>query len=96
MPGGALEVAAPPYEPEGTSPGVLLFNRIAALRHHRADAHATAWQAQGLTAAGIVALADGPLRARIEAETNLRAASAYRTLSADERDTLHGGLLKLV
>ncbi|TDD05543.1 hypothetical protein E1292_16845 [Nonomuraea deserti] len=96
VPGGALEVAAPPYEPEGTSPGVLLFNRIAALRHHRADAHATAWQAEGLTAAGIVALADGPLRAGIEAETNLRAAAPYRILSADERDTLRGGLLKLV
>ncbi|TDD13667.1 hypothetical protein [Nonomuraea diastatica] len=96
VPDGALEMTAPPYEPEGTSPGVLLFNRIAALRHHRADAHATAWQAEGLTAAEIVALADGPLRARIEAETNLWAAAPYRTLSADERDTLHGGLLKLV
>ncbi|WP_212746181.1 hypothetical protein, partial [Nonomuraea sp. KC401] len=95
-PGGALEVVAPPYEPEGTSPGVLLFNRIAALRHHRADAHAAAWQAERLTAPEIVALADGPLRARIEAGTNVRAAQPYRILSEDERDILYGGLLKLV
>ncbi|MEW9556478.1 hypothetical protein [Nonomuraea sp. NPDC050783] len=96
VPGGALELVAPPYEPAGTPPGVLLFNRLAALRHHRADAHAAAWRAAGLTAAGIVGLRDGPLRARVEAETNLRAGPPYGVLSAAERETLYEGLLKLV
>ncbi|UBU13509.1 hypothetical protein [Nonomuraea gerenzanensis] len=100
VPGGALELVAPPYEPEGAErrgqAGLLLFNRLAVLRYHRADAHAAAWQAAGLTAAGIVGLPDGPLRAAIEAETNLRAAAPYRTLTVRERETLYDGLLKLV
>ncbi|MFC4012979.1 hypothetical protein ACFOY2_37525 [Nonomuraea purpurea] len=96
VPGGALELMAPPYEPEWATPGLLLFNRLAALRYHRADAHAAAWQAQGLSAAEIVVLRDGPLHARIEADTNRRAATPYRILSEHERQTLHDGLLKLV
>ncbi|MFB4276203.1 MULTISPECIES: hypothetical protein [unclassified Nonomuraea] len=96
VPGGALALVAPPYEPDGAAPGLLLFNRLAAVRYHRADAHAAAWQAAGLSAAEIVGLADGPLRAGIEAETNRRAAAPYRILSAGERETLHDGLLKLV
>ncbi|MEV0613517.1 hypothetical protein AB0I81_09345 [Nonomuraea sp. NPDC050404] len=96
LPGGALELVAPPYEPEWAGPGLLLFNRLAAVRYHRADAHAAAWQAAGLSAAGIVGLTDGPLRAAIEAETNLRAAAPYRTLTAQERETLYDGLLKRV
>ncbi|RVX46131.1 hypothetical protein EDD27_8983 [Nonomuraea polychroma] len=96
MPGGALEAVAPPYEPEGAAPGLLLFNRLAVLRYHRADAHAAAWQAAGLSVAEIVGLRDGPLRAGIETDTNLRAGAAYEVLSADERDTLYDGLLKLV
>ncbi|MGI5285123.1 hypothetical protein ACQEVF_17555 [Nonomuraea polychroma] len=95
-PGGALEAVAPPYEPEGAAPGLLLFNRLAVLRYHRADAHAAAWQAAGLSVAEIVGLRDGPLRAGIETDTNLRAGAAYEVLSADERDTLYDGLLKLV
>ncbi|MEV0388764.1 hypothetical protein [Nonomuraea sp. NPDC050643] len=96
VPGGALELVTPAYEPEGAEPRLLLFNRLAALRYHRADAHALAWQAEGLSAAEIVSLTDGPLRARIEAETDLRAAAPYGVLSAGERDTLYDGLLKLV
>ncbi|MGN9837589.1 hypothetical protein ACTMTI_05655 [Nonomuraea sp. H19] len=96
VPGGALALVAPPYEPEGAAPGALLFNRLAALRYHRADAHAAAWQAAGLSVAEIVGLRDGPLRAGIEADTNLRAAAPYRTLSEAERDTLYDGLLKLI
>jgi hypothetical protein len=96
LPGGALELVTPPYEPDGTGPGVLLFNRLAALRYHRADAHAAAWQAAGLSAAEIVGLADGPLRAGIEADTNVRAGAAYEALSPRERVTLYEDLLKLV
>ncbi|MFI7135832.1 hypothetical protein ACIBQ1_60015 [Nonomuraea sp. NPDC050153] len=96
LPGGALELVAPPYEPEGSGPGLLLFNRLAVLRYHRADAHARAWQAEGLSATEIVGLRDGPVRARIEAETNLRAALPYQVLTEDERQTLYDGLLRLI
>ncbi|WP_188188891.1 hypothetical protein [Nonomuraea sp. SYSU D8015] len=96
VPGGALEAVAPPYEPEWATPGVLLFNRLAVLRYHRADAHAAAWQAAGLSAAEIVGLTDGPSRAGIEADTNERAGAAYATLSDNDRETLYDGLLKLV
>ncbi|MCK2214349.1 hypothetical protein MF672_011180 [Actinomadura sp. ATCC 31491] len=96
VPGGALELVAPPYEPAGTPPGVLLLNRLAALRYHRADAHAAAWRAAGLSAAEIVGLRDGPLRAGVELETNERAGAPYGALSAGERETLYDGLLKLV
>ncbi|MEV8633567.1 hypothetical protein AB0395_18095 [Streptosporangium sp. NPDC051023] len=90
--GEAFAQAAPPYEPEGTPEGVLLFNRLAALRYHRADAHAAAWQDAGLTAAQIVGLASGPFRDRIEAETNHRAAVPYETLTTKERQALLLGL----
>ncbi|MEV4567135.1 hypothetical protein AB0K12_25490 [Nonomuraea sp. NPDC049419] len=96
LPGGAFELVSPPYEPEGASPGLLLFNRLAVLRYHRADAHAAAWQAAGLSAAEIVGLMDGPLRAGIEADTNRRAGRIYRALSERERDTLYETLLKLI
>lgn len=96
LPGGALELVAPPYEPEGAPPGLLLFNRLAVVRYHRADAHAAAWRAAGLSAAGIVGLPDGPLRTGIEAETNLRASAPYGALTAGERETLYVELLKLV
>ncbi|GAA3088620.1 hypothetical protein [Streptosporangium carneum] len=90
--GTAFAQAAPPYEPEETPDGVLLFNRLAALRYHRADAHAAAWQEAGLTAAQIVGLPSGPFRDRIEAETNRGAAVPYETLTTRERQTLLVGL----
>ncbi|MEV4390862.1 hypothetical protein [Nonomuraea sp. NPDC049607] len=96
VPGGALEVMAPPYEPDGAPAGLLLFNRLAALRYHRADAHAESWRAAGLTAAGIVALRDGPLRDTIEADTNRRAAAPYEAMTAADRQALYDGLLGLV
>ncbi|WP_113700226.1 hypothetical protein [Nonomuraea lactucae] len=94
--GGALEVMAPPYEPEGTPAGVLLFNRLAALRYHRADAHAAAWEAAGFTAGTIVDLQGGPRRDGIEDDTNRRAAQPYQCLTTDERGTLFEGLLTLL
>lgn len=96
LPGGALEFVAPPYEPEGAPPGLLLFNRLAALRYHRADAHAAAWQEAGLTAEEIVALTDGPVRARVEAATNDLAAQPYRRLAERDRERLYDGLLTLI
>jgi hypothetical protein len=95
-PGGAFAAMAPPYEPVGTPAGVLLFNRLAALRYHRADSHAAAWRAAGLTAAEIVVLGPGPLRDRIEWETNRRAAEPYGAITDHERALFHDGLLALV
>ncbi|MEV6691412.1 hypothetical protein AB0M35_08085 [Micromonospora sp. NPDC051196] len=87
--GSAFTALAPPYEPDGTPAGVLLLNRLSALRHHRADAHAHAWGAAGHTAASIVELPDGPQRRAIELETDRRAAGPYATLTAAQRlDTL--------
>jgi hypothetical protein len=84
--GPAFAVFNPPHERPGDPPGVLLFNRLAALRYHRSDAHATAWAAHGLTAAEIVALPpDTPLRHEIEADTNRRAAPPYEALPPNER-----------
>ncbi|MER7461060.1 hypothetical protein [Micromonospora sp. NPDC126480] len=82
---GAFTALAPPHEPDGSPPGVLLLNRLGTLRYHRADAHAAAWAAAGHTAASIVGLADGPERLAIELETDRRAAGPYAVLTAEER-----------
>ncbi|WP_125640836.1 hypothetical protein [Nonomuraea sp. WAC 01424] len=96
VPGGALEVMAPPYEPVAAPAGLLLFNRLAALRHHRADAHAESWRAADLAAAGIIGLKDPSRRAAIEADTNRRAAEPYRAMADGDRQALYDGLLRLV
>lgn len=87
--GAAWAVQAPPYEPAGTPPPVLLLNRLSTLRYHRADAHAAAWQAAGLTAAEMVATPWGsewtPQRVAVEQDTNARAAAPYAVLSPAER-----------
>ncbi|MEV4167039.1 hypothetical protein [Nonomuraea dietziae] len=93
--GGALEAMAPPYEPEGVSAGVALFNRLAAFRYHRADAHAAAWQAEGLSAREISLLREGPVWERVERETNRLAAEPYALLGQDGRRRLMDGLLML-
>ncbi len=93
--GSAFAVVVPPYEPQDAPPGVLLFNRLAALRYHRADAHAAAWQAAGLSVAEIVALKPGPARERLESRTNQGAARPYSILTEPERELLYGGLLRL-
>ncbi|RKN46221.1 hypothetical protein [Micromonospora endolithica] len=82
---GAFPALAPPHEPDGTSPGVLLLNRLAALRFHRADAHAAAWAAAGHRTGSVVELVPGAERLAIELETDRRAAGPYRVLSAEER-----------
>ncbi|GIJ78988.1 hypothetical protein SAMN05443287_10754 [Micromonospora phaseoli] len=93
--GGAFPALAPPYEPDGTPPGVLLLNRLGTLRYHRADAHAAAWGAAGHTAGSIVALPDGAQRQAIELETDRRAAGPYVALTAEERLTMLADLAAL-
>jgi hypothetical protein len=93
--GGAYAAMAPPYEPPGTPPGVLLLNRLGTLRYHRADAYAAAWAAAGHTPQSVVALRSGPAHADIEAETNRLAAAPYTVLTADERLALLADLAAL-
>lgn len=93
--GEAYGAMAPPYEPDGTPPGVLLLNRLSTLRYHRADAHAAAWIAAGHTAQSIAALPPGPERTAIEQETDRRAAPPYAVLTAQERLVLLADLAAL-
>jgi hypothetical protein len=93
--GEAYAAMAPPYEPAGATAALLLHTRLSALRYHRADAHAAAWQAAGLTSAAIQQLPAGPARDAIEADTNRRAGPPYATLTPDERITLLAGLAAL-
>lgn len=85
--GDAFHAVAPPYE-DGAAPGTVLLNRMGTLRYHRADAHAAAWRAAGLTAAQILAEPEGERRGAIEAETNRLAAPPFAVLTAAERTTL--------
>jgi hypothetical protein len=91
--GDAYLTMAPPYEPADATVGVLLHHRLSVLRYHRADAHAAAWQAAGLTSEAMMQLPAGPVRAAIEADR--RAGVPYATLSADERVALLAGLAAL-
>ncbi|HEX7266790.1 MAG TPA: hypothetical protein VF256_05125, partial [Streptosporangiaceae bacterium] len=94
--GPAYTAMAPPYEPAGAAAAALLLHtRLSVLRYHRADAHAAAWQAAGLTSVTMRQLPAGPSRDAIEAETNRRAGLPYVTLSPDERVTLLAGLAAL-
>jgi hypothetical protein len=93
--GDAYMVMAPPYEPAGAAAGLLLHTRLSVLRYHRADAHAAAWQAAGLTSAAMSQMAASPVRDAIEAETNRRAGVPYTALDPDERMTFLAGLAAL-
>jgi hypothetical protein len=93
--GAAYATMAPPYEPAGAAAALLLHTRLSVLRYHRADAHAAAWHAAGLTSAAIRQLPAGPARDAIEADTNRRAGLPYATLTPDERITLLAGLAAL-
>jgi hypothetical protein len=92
----AFAAMAAPYEPPGAPAGLLLLNRLGTLRYHRADAHAAAWGAAGLTAAQVQALdPDDPGRVAIEVETNRRAAPPFAAVSATTREGLLSGLRAL-
>jgi hypothetical protein len=97
--GPAWAVQAPPYEPAGATPAVVLLNRLSTMRYHRADAHAASWQAAGWTAAEASAMPWGvawnDARAAIERDTNVRAAPPYEALNANERLTLVASLAAL-
>ncbi len=93
--GPAFAGMGQPHERPGDPPALVLFNRLAALRYHRADAHAASWAAAGHTAESINAIEAGPERDAIEAETNRRAAPPFAALSPDERLTLLAGLAAL-
>lgn len=95
--GPSLAAMAPCHYPTGTPIEAVLVNNLGTLRYHRADAHAAAWQAEGLTAGQIQAMpldgADpGGVRTRIEAETNRGAAAAWAVLTEAERLELLAGL----
>ncbi|MCP2328057.1 hypothetical protein HDA40_006564 [Hamadaea flava] len=80
----------------GTHTGATLLTGLGTLRYHRADAHAAAWQAAGLTAAGIVALpGHSAVRISVEAETNRGAAAPWRALTPAERLEFLAGLAAL-
>lgn len=83
--GPALAGMGRPHERVGDPVTLVLFNRLSALRYHRADAHAAAWAAAGHTPETIVAAAPGPERDAVEADTNRRAAPPYAALTPDER-----------
>jgi hypothetical protein len=71
--------------PGDTPDAMKLWADLYVLRLHRADAHAAAWTAAGLTAQEIKALPHGEQRADIEVQTNERSGVAWAGLSADER-----------
>jgi hypothetical protein len=83
--GPAFRALAPVYEPDDASPAVRLTTRLGALRHHRADAHRSAWRDAGLTVEEISALPDGPRRRAVEDETNCLDEPIYAALTTDER-----------
>ena len=90
--GDAYTAVAPPHETADATAGLLLHLRLSVLRYHRADAHAAAWQAAGLTSKDIREMPAGATRIAIEADTNQRAGVPYATLSPDERLTLLAAL----
>jgi hypothetical protein len=94
--GDAFAAMTPPYEPPDASAAMLFSHRLGALRHYRADAHAAAWSARGLSAAEMVALPAGDLRRAIEDDTNRRDEPIYAVLSDAEREAFHDGVRALI
>jgi hypothetical protein len=95
--GPSLSAMTPCHYPAGTPVEAVLANNLGTLRYHRADAHASAWQAEGLSAYEIAAM---PLnqsdvdsaRTRIEEETNRGAAAAWAVWTEAERLEVLAGL----
>jgi hypothetical protein len=90
--GPAFAVMSPPHEPPGAAAAMRLGERLTPLRFHRFDAHIAAWEAEGLTVDEVQSLEAGPVRERIEKETNRLAAAPYAALDPAERLELIGGL----
>jgi hypothetical protein len=93
--GETYKSMAPPHEPAAAGAGHFLFHRLAVLRFHRADAHAAAWQAAGLTVDKIRQMPPGPGRDAIEADTNRLAGDPFASLAPEERLGLLAGLAAL-
>jgi hypothetical protein len=97
--GAAWAVHAPPFEPGGLDPAVVLLNRLSTMRYHRADAHAAAWRAAGWTSDEVAAMPWGTRwsdeRLVIEQDTNVRAAPPYEALTPEERLVLIAALAAL-
>jgi len=93
--GLGYSLMAPLYEPPGATPTTRFAESLTPLRFHRFDAHIAAWMSAGLTVERAQALDDGPLKERIEADTNARAALPYAALTADERAILLDALRTL-
>lgn len=93
--GPAWNVLAPPHEPPDATPGVLLLDRLAALRAHRADAREAARQSAGLTAEQAAAVRGGPEHEEVEDEANERAGAPYAAIDAEDRLTLLADLAAL-
>lgn len=80
----------------GGGPALRLFERCNALRHHRADAHAAAWCAVGLTATSVASVPEAdPVRRDVETTTNRIASRPYRRLSTVDRAALVLALRRL-
>lgn len=90
--GPAFLGMTPVYEPPGADAAALLASRLGAFRHHRADAHRSAWIAAGLTAEQMTVLGPGGQRAAIEQATNDHDGQIYRALTLAECLELLGGL----
>ncbi|QGN34083.1 hypothetical protein [Microlunatus sp. Gsoil 973] len=97
--GPAFTIHAPPYEPSGAPAELVLLNRLSTLRYHRADAHASAWQAAGMTAAQVAAEPWGTAwserRRQVEHHTNVLAGRPFAVLDGDQRLQLLAGLAAL-
>ena len=90
--GAAFGVQTSAPVPAGRSAAFRLWSDLWPLRYHRADAHAAAWAAEGLTAHEMAALPPSEQRDRIESETNRLAAPPWAGLSPAERLELLAGL----
>lgn len=90
--GAAFSVQTSAPVPLGRSAAFRLWSDLWPLRYHRADAHAAAWAAEGLTAHEVAELPPGEQRDQIEAETNRLAAPPWVGLSPAERLELLAGL----
>lgn len=90
--GPAFAGMVPVYTPSEADAATVLTARLGALRHFRADAHRAAWRVAGLTAEEVQALEPGPLRGRVEVETDVRDEPIYEVLGEAERLELLAGL----
>ncbi len=80
------------WMPDDATDAAHIWNNAVILRLHRSDAHAVAWKQASHDANSIRTLAAGPDRDAIEDQTNTLAATAWCSLSKEERLHLLAGL----